>query len=243
MPPAWLQAYRALRGGSAACCVVLNGLQDTYREQTMSAGRRAQKSLDVRSVRERFRHLHTAASLGAASQQSMPSAASMDAHTCPSPVLSARSVQLPAPPDAAVSTATSQRCTPSNALSDARQRTESPQHVQLPQPHSAAASKASILLDFAQHKKAELSAESGRVKGTAGVLVNGNDVADKSNAAGASSARVLPEQQQIHVCSSRVCGLQVRSSIPFSLPKKHLTGLQLLRALPKGTQVNLAQGE
>ena len=191
----------------------------------MSAGRGARQSLDVRSVRERFRHLHTAASLGAASQHSMPSAASLDAQLCPSPGLSAQSVQLPAPKNTAASTATPQKCMPSKALSDARQGTESPQHVQLPQPHSAAASKASILRDFAQHKEAQLSAEPGKSKGAAGVLVNGNDVPDRETAAGASSAGVPPVQRQIHVCSSRVCGLQVGSSISFCFRGIHVAGL------------------
>ena len=193
----------------------------------MSAGRGARQSLDVRSVRERFRHLHTAASLGAASQHSMPSAASLDAQLCPSPGFSAQSVQLPAPMDTAASTATSQQCMPSKALSGARQGTESPQHVQLPQPRSAAASKASILRDFAQHKEAQLSAEPGKSKGAAGVLVNGKQLAKEGNTAGASSASVMPVRRQIHVCSSRVCGLQVGSSILFCLRGIDVAGLPL----------------
>ena len=191
----------------------------------MSAGRGARQSLDVRSVRERFRHLHTAASLGAASQHSMPSAASLDAQLCPSPGFSAQSGQLPAPKDTAASTATFQKCMPSKALSDARQGTGSPQHVQLPHPHSAAASKASILRDFAQHKEAQLSAEPGKSRGAAGVQVNGKQLAKEGNAAGAGSASVLPVQRQIHVCSSRVCGLQVGSSIPFCLRGIDVAGL------------------
>ena len=194
----------------------------------MSAGHGARKSLDVRSVRERFRHLHTAASMGAASQHSMPSAASLDAQLCPSPGFSAQSVQLPAPKDTAASTANSQKCMPSKALSDARQETESPQHVQLPQPHSAAASKASILRDFAQHKEAQLSAEPGKSQGTAGVLGNGSDVAYRGAAAGASSASATPVQRQIHVCSSRVCGLQVGISILPRLQGVRFAGLQIL---------------
>ena len=163
-------------------------------------------------MRERFRHLHTAASLGATSQESMPSPASMDAQLCPSPVLSAQSGQLPVPQNVAASTATPQKCTPSKALSEARQSTKSPQRVQLPQPASAAASRASILQEFAQHRKEQHSPESGKVS-----LVNGGDVADKGNASVANSASTPPEQRHIHVCSSRVCSLQVEISIPFCL--------------------------
>ena len=174
----------------------------------------------MRSVRERFRHLHTAASLGAASQHSMPSAASMDAQLGPSPDLSAQGMQLPAPKNAAASIATSQSCTPSKVLSDVRQRTGSPQHIELPQPHSAAASRASVLRDFAQHRKAQLSAEAGNNKGMVKVPVNGNDVADDGNAAGASNSSISPGQRQIHVCSSRVCGLQVGFSLLPALEER-----------------------
>ena len=122
-------------------------------------------SLDVKSVRDRFRHLHSAASLGGASQQSVPSRASIDAYSSrrpsqhstlkPSALAEASPAhsqvrQLPHPQGAPVSKA--------SILEDFRQSRESSlllgQNRQLPQPQSPHAIEASILEDFRQHREA-----------------------------------------------------------------------------------------
>lgn len=109
-------------------------------------------SLDVRSVRERFRHLHSAASLGGASQQSMPSRASIDAYSSPvdaSP-WNGQSKQLPQPQGAPASEA--------SILQDFRQSREASPRLgqgrQLPHPQGTPVSEASILEDFRQHREA-----------------------------------------------------------------------------------------
>ena len=97
-----------------------------------AGGGRSMRSLDVKSVRDRFRHLHSAASLGSASQQSLPSRASIDAHS---------------------SLGASQRSAPKpTSLLGADSKPG--QHRQLPQPHGAPASEASILREFKKHREA-----------------------------------------------------------------------------------------
>ena len=95
-------------------------------------------SLDVKSVRERFRHLHSAASLGGASQHSMPSRASIDAYS--SPRASQQSTLKQASPVDACSR---------HGLSR-----------QLPYPQGAPASAATILEAFRQHREALAEASS-----------------------------------------------------------------------------------
>ena len=123
------------------------------------------KSLDVKSVRDRFRHLHSAASLGGTSQQSMPSRASIDAYSSPmasqqstlKPVVRAEGSPrhgqdsvLPQPQGASAGEP--------SILRDFRQSREaSPrlgQDRQLPQPHGTPVSEASILEDFRKHREA-----------------------------------------------------------------------------------------
>lgn len=217
------------------------GRQECAYIMTDAAGARGKGPLDVKTVRDRFRHLRSAASLGGTSQQSMPSRASID--TCSSPkalqhsplkmasVAADSSPQKPQsrhPQGTPVRTASS-----AHAYSEVQHSAEPSQTFQLPEPHRTAVSEASILKDFRDHKEA-LQAKSGRCQETPGPSAAGQDaqndraetqqraseIAQKAGSLAVETGTAAEMsnhgsaaswQRQIQVCSSRVCGLQVGS--------------------------------
>ena len=196
------------------------------------------RSLDVKSVRDRFRHLHTAASMGGTSQQSMQTASSIPSRASIEAASAAKSLG-PSTPDR-VASAEVQPARSAAQQGTPKQATAVPGALQLPAPHEATVTEASILQDFAQHRKAQrgtaaLSSEldAAPKAGNSHVAQNGSAKAPKQvaglHAGQAASAAADNEstgqdagkggasagQRQIYVCSSRVCGLQARFRTHF----------------------------
>lgn len=193
------------------------------------------RSLDVKSVRDRFRHLHAAASMWGTSQQSMQSASSIPGRASIEAASAAKSLG-PSTPDRVASGEVQL------ATSAAQQGTAAPGALKLPAPHEATVTETSILQDFARHRQAQhgtvsLSSElnaapeagnshvaqngsakgpmqvAGLQAGQAASAAEGNESTDQAANKGAPSKG----QRQIHVCSSRVCGLQARFCTHFRI--------------------------
>ena len=198
------------------------------------------RSLDVKSVRDRFRHLHTAASMGGTSQQSMQSASSVTGRVSMEAASAAKSLG-PSTPDRVVSGEV-QSATSAAQQGTRQQATAAPGALQLPAPCEATVTEASILQDFAQHREAQRGtaavssklnaateagnshvAQNGSAKapmhvaglqaGQAASAAAGNESTDQD----AGKRTALKGQRQIHVCSSRVCGLQARFCTHFCI--------------------------
>ena len=196
------------------------------------------RSLDVKSVRDRFRHLHTATSMGGTSQQSMQSASSIPGRASMEAASAAKSLG-PSTPDR-VASGEVQSAMSATQQGTPQQATAAPGALQLPAPHEATVTEASILQDFARHREAQRGtaalsskADAAPEAGNSHVVQNGSAKAPTqvaglqagqaaSTAAGSESidqdagkAASSKGQRQIHVCSSRICGLQARFCTHF----------------------------